>query len=117
MTKTEVEVLASWSGRGNYDMRRRSRVVRREGKVYLVHDGYGGEYTSRGGAYRPFVYEVPDDLAAKVIELVANGDEDDYDENFNGHPSKICTLEHEILGNLLLEELGEQGKLEWTTEL
>lgn len=116
-----VEVLASWSGRGDYDLRRQSRVVARGGKHYLVHDGYCGEDGLRGGAFRPFVYEIPPALVVAVVDLVTHGDDDAYEQDaagdFFGHPSKIRKLEHEILGELKLKDLGEQGALNWTTEL
>lgn len=114
---TSVEILAQWSGMGDYGVRRESRLVRRGEKHYLVHEGWCGRGSLRAETYRPFVYEVPATLAARVADLLAHGDESSYDEDYCGYASKIQELEHEVLTDDRVQNLGEQSSLAWTQEL
>jgi hypothetical protein len=122
LTMADIEVLAEWSGTGDYDMRCETRVVRRNDKFYVVDDEYCGEGQLRGGAYRPHVYEIAPHLVERVVDLVKNGHESDMDEEFRGNAFKIQTLEREILTRAFdsgpdVKYLGEQGHLKWTSEL
>lgn len=113
-TKT-VEVLASHDGRGVYDLPFQTRLVRRDGKHYLVHDWYCGEGQLRGGQYRPHVYKVPDSLVAEYVDLISNYE--DWDDRYKSPTRKGSVLEHIIPDLGPSSSLGEQGDLKWTSEL
>ena len=100
MTAT-VEVLASRSHKGTYDFWYDTRLVRRKGKSYLVHDSFCGMDSLEGGCPRPFVYEVPEGRVGEVQKLI----EDDDREYIN----------LVLLGQLRC--LGRKSKLRWAADL
>ena len=113
--KTTVKTLASWTGNGEYGFAIETRVVRCNGKTYVVADEFGGDRDLRGGAYRPHVYLIPDHLAARAVELVEDGD--GLDESYVHPNPKIGVLHHEILSDESVKCLGVIGDLSWTTVL
>lgn len=113
---SNVEILASWTGTGDYGFRSETRVVRYNGNTYVVADGYSGENSPRGGQCRPFVYLVPDHLAARAVELVSDGDGWD-EERYNAPQRKIQLVTYEILADDATKRLGEVGNLPWTKVL
>lgn len=106
-----IDVIASYSGRGQYDLSCQTRLVKRAEKHYLVHDEYCGEAQLRGGMYRPVVYAVPADQVERVAELVTNAE--DWDTSYNAPTRKMSVLAWDILPNLHC--LGEQRG--WMSEL
>lgn len=115
--KAGAEILAQWRGKGDYGAIRVSRLVRKGEKHYLIHDGWCGRGSVRGETYRPFVYEIPAALVDRACDLIANGDESSYDEEYRGYASKIQELEHEILTDGRVRDFGGQGSLAWTSAL
>lgn len=115
-TKT-VEIIASNTGRGQYDMRCSERLVKRGDKHYLVMDDYCGEGQMRGGAYRPFVYKVPAEMVGKIANLIANPDE--YDEANYDAGSNMMQLRRDVAIELVDRgcSLGEQRPTGWMSEL
>ena len=109
-TETTIETLATRSGHGSYGMVWESRLIRRGDKHYLLHDSFCGMDSIKGGCYRPFVYEVPAERVAEVLDLFRRSDED-----MNEHVTRFQWMEMFLIPELRC--LGRQSRIAWARSL
>ena len=110
MAAMNLETLFDRSWVGSYGSTGRSRLVRRSEKCYLLHDQFCGFDSLEGGAYRSFVYEVPESRVEEIRGLFMKADEYiDTDQPELG--TEWSYLKTHVIPTL--REMGRQSKFKW----